>query len=203
MLLSVLSQKHLRSIVVFLQKTPDDEPLRGQTYSDILPKSAGVVNSYRPCPHLDRCDRCKLYHRQPGSKGTVSTVGEDHSNRIRSLLHVKEFGQSAGVEKVLHWLPMSALLNNQVAERTRITLQSPLHFFDSWRCWVSSFCDLGLATRQVLVVVTVIQWFDDQGDAFFVVERHALDRMEDAILVNGFNVNSHDFSLDDFLQEAY
>ena len=51
------------------------------------------------------------------------------------------------------------------------------------------------------MIEKVIERFDDERDAFLVVDRHLFERTEDAVLVNGFNVNSHDLSLDDFLQE--
>lgn len=63
------------------------------------------------------------------------------------------------------------------------------------------FRDLGLGFREALVIEKVIERFDDERDAFLVVDRHLFERTEDAVLVNGFNVNSHDLSLDDFLQE--
>ena len=193
----ILSQESLRPIVVLLQKSPYDDPLRINADSDCGDEFAHIFHAHRPCPKLYGGDRSEFKQSQSRCKDAVAALAENLTNCPRSEFQMEPLYQRAGIEEELQRLPASAFLNDQVAERPRNMLQTLLYLFGGW-CWfVSSFGGFGLAMRQVLVVVSFIERFDDEGDAFFVVDRHALDRMEDAILVNGFNMNSHDFSLDD------
>jgi len=202
MLLRILSQELLSPVVIFFKDSPDDELLQCGTFADSSKKSVRFFRAHRPGSKLYGGYRGEFKQPQPGCEDTVAALGENLTDCLRSEFLVEPLYQCAGIEEVQHRLPVSAFLDDRVAERARNILQSFLYLFGGW-CWFVPFGGLGLALRKVLVVVTVIQRFDDEGDALFIVERHALHWMEHAIFVDGFNVNSHGSSLTDLFQEAH
>lgn len=84
---------------------------------------------------------------------------------------MEQFGQCAGVDKVVHGLSWSAPFDDQVCEGAGDIFETIPHFFDRWRRWVAPFGDFGADLSEVLVVEVVVVGLDDEGDAFVVVER--------------------------------
>lgn len=202
MLLRVLSQKSLRPIEVHFQNTPDNEPLGGHTFTDSRKKFARVFRAHRTCSKLYGGHRGEFKQAQSGGEDAVAVLAENLTDCPRAEFRVELLHQCAGIEEEEHWLPASSFLDDSVAERARNILQALSYLFGGWR-WFVSFGGFGLAMREVLVVEIVIVWFDDEGDAFLVVNRHAFDRTEDTVFVNRFNTDRHRLSLTVFLQEAY
>lgn len=198
----VASQQQLSAVVALFDQTLNDELLGFPTVGNVGQELASILRVYRAGSHLDRRNGGEFYQRQTRSENAVSASGKDASDGSRSLLVVEQFSQRAGIEEKKQRLMVSALLNDQVGERTRDVFPALCDFFNGF--WdAAAFGKVGLALGEVLMVESVVKRFDGEDDPFSVVERYGLNRADDTFVENGFYANGHASSVGEFLREDF
>jgi hypothetical protein len=182
-LLRVAGEQLLRARVILLQQRLHEDPWRLRRVLDIGQEFDRIGRCHRPRPHLYRAHRRELDLCQPRNADLIVLLGENRRHGWRARLRVEEFRQGARIEEVEHLSVLSALLNDQVGERSRHILPTRLDLLNGSPCPACGRDLRGGLQRQ--------------RHACLVVYRDRLDRPKNSVVVNGFHANRHRFSLRD------